>query len=356
MNDAPLTCYRDTVAHRRPRRILYYAGFIKSLQDAMRRELGLAPEVSLRDHFGMLAPAYVATTPPAGLKSPDFSRYFTGVTRQPDDFINGLGVLETPGGFHHFTHYTSPLRNAASMADLEAFPYPSIKGFSEAGMKATVDEAHARGSVTCAWVGHMYEDSWQIRGYEQFLTDMIDRPEWCDYILDRVKERNLEMARAAAHAEMDWIKTGDDVASQKTMMFSPELWRRFMKPRWAEVFALARSTKPDMQIWYHSDGNIEAIIPELIDIGVTILNPVQPECLDLMTIKRKYGNRLVLDGTIGTQTTMPFGNPEEVSRVVRERARDLGYDGALILSPTHVLEPEVPLENIRAFIETAKTL
>ena len=75
-----------------------------------------------------------------------------------------------------------------------------------------------------------------------------------------------------------------------------------------------------------------------------------------MTIKRKYGDRLVLDGTIGTQATMPFGNPEEVSRVVRERVRDLGCDGALILSPTHVLEPEVPLENIRAFVETAKTL
>lgn len=146
----------------------------------------------------------------------------------------------------------------------------------------------------------------------------------------------------------------DDVANQRSLMFSIGMWRTFMKPRWAEVFSLARDIKPDIQIWYHSGGNIEEIVPELIEIGVTMLNPVQPECLDPVSLKRRCGGALVFDGTIGTQTTMPFAEPHEVRRVVEERVRTLGRDGALILSPTHVLEPDVPLENVRAFIEAVE--
>ena len=127
-----------------------------------------------------------------------------------------------------------------------------------------------------------------------------------------------------------------------------------MKPRWAKVFAAARAIKPDIQIWYHSDGNIMDIIPELIEIGVTILNPVQPECLDPREVKRRFGSRVVIDGTIGTQTTMPFGTPAEVRRKVRESVETLGGDGGLILSPTHVLEPEVPTANVQAFVDAAK--
>jgi uroporphyrinogen decarboxylase len=138
-------------------------------------------------------------------------------------------------------------------------------------------------------------------------------------------------------------------------MFSIEHWRSLIKSRWAEVYAAAKAVKPDIRIRYHSDGNIGSIIPELIEIGVDILNPIQPECLDVADVKKKYGDQLVLDGTIGTQTTMPFGTPVDVRRVVRERISILGKDGALILSPTHILEPEVPIENIMAFVQEVRT-
>jgi len=137
-------------------------------------------------------------------------------------------------------------------------------------------------------------------------------------------------------------------------MFSIAHWREFIKVKWAEVYLAAKSIKPDIQIWYHSDGNIIEIIPELIEIGVTILNPLQPECIDLLKVKRTWGRYLVLDGTIGTQATMPFGTPEDVSGCVRKRIEELGQDGALILSPTHVLEPEVPIANINAFIDACR--
>ena len=126
-----------------------------------------------------------------------------------------------------------------------------------------------------------------------------------------------------------------------------------MLSRWEQVFSAARAIKPDIHIHYHSDGNITAIISELKEAGVTILNPVQPECLDPAEVRRNYPD-LNLHGTVGTQSTMPWGTPEEVRRVVKERIVTCGANGRLILGPTHVLEPEVPIENIEAYVEAAR--
>ena len=106
-----------------------------------------------------------------------------------------------------------------------------------------------------------------------------------------------------------------------------------------------------MMVFYHSDGDISSIIPELIEIGIDVLNPVQPECLDPAQVKREYGDRLAFWGTISIQRTMPFGTPEDVRQEVRDRVNTVGRSGGLLLAPTHVLEPEVPWENIVALFE-----
>jgi len=140
-------------------------------------------------------------------------------------------------------------------------------------------------------------------------------------------------------------------------MFSPETWRTFMKPRWANVIAAARKIKPDIHVWYHSDGNVTDVLDEIVEIGIDILNPVQPECMDPYAIRKRYGKRLAFDGCVGTQTTFPFGTPEDMRRVIHELGEGLdARNGGLMLSPTHVLEPEVPLENIMAFFEACDEL
>ncbi len=347
-----LDLFRATCAHEPHRRFLCYASFTPDLLGRVRAHYGLTPQDDLGARLGIWKVRYVSPKAP-DLFKPDFSRYFADMERPAGSFVNGLGVLEIPAGFYHFTGYVSPLRRAATFREIEEFPYPIAAGFDEAGLKDRVREIHAAGMIAALGIGHMYESAWQIRGYEEFLMDLVERPEWCEFILDRLAARNRHLAEIAARAGVDFIRTGDDVANQNALMFSLPAWRRFIKPRWAAVYAAARAIKPDIQVWYHSDGNITDIIPELIEIGVTILNPVQPECMDLAALKKAYGRKLVFDGTIGTQSTMPFGSPEEVRRVVRERKRTLGRDGALILSPTHVLEPEVPVENIAAFFEEA---
>jgi uroporphyrinogen decarboxylase len=137
------------------------------------------------------------------------------------------------------------------------------------------------------------------------------------------------------------------------LMMSPEIWRKFLKPRLAKVFQAAKQAKPDVLIFYHSDGYVEPILDDLIEIGLDVLNPVQPECMDVGALKRRYGSRLSFWGTIGLQRALPFGTPQQVEDEVRRRIEEAGAGGGLLLSPAHVLAPEVPLENIRAMFDAA---
>jgi uroporphyrinogen decarboxylase len=346
-----LEIFKMTVKHKPHSNFLYTASFTPDLQKRICEKYKIRKE-EISEFFGFFNP--VSVQPEENKREVDFSRYYKDIEVPEGSFINSLGVLEIPAKYYHFTGYISPLRNAKSLKDIEEFPFPEVENLNIGDMKEKVENAHKEGKVAVTWVGHMYENSWQVRGYEEFLIDMIENPSWCEYILDRFTERNIKIAKLAAEAGVDMITTGDDVANQKTLMFSKDMWRKFIKSRWKKVYEKAKSIKEDIQIWYHSDGNIEDIIGELIDIGVTILNPVQPECMDIYKLKKDYGKYIVFDGTIGTQSTMPFGTPDEVKRVVRERKEKIGYDGALILSPTHVLEPEVPIENIEAFVESCR--
>jgi uroporphyrinogen decarboxylase len=346
--------YRATVGHKRPDKLLFHLGFTPDLERRVREETGVDEEGDLVAHFGAYSARSTSLKRPEDYPQPDFSRYFEGVERPEGCYFDRNGCLHVPASEYHFTHRISPLRAAVSLKEVEEYPWPDWGRYESGHIRGLVEEAHARGRVARVHCTHMYEEAWQVRGYQEFLMDMVAEPEIAHFVLERFKERNKLAAIAAAKAGADELHTGDDVANQNALMFSKEHWRSFIRDRWAEVYAAARAIKPDISIWYHSDGNITDIIPELIDIGVTVLNPVQPECVDVIEVKKKYGDRIVLDGTIGTQSTMPFGTPDEVRACVRERVETLGADGALILSPTHVLEPEVPVENILAFVEACR--
>jgi uroporphyrinogen decarboxylase len=346
--------YKATVSHKRPDNLLFNFGCTPDLASRLRNHLGLTIDKNINEHFQMYSGAWASMERPKDYPLPDFSRYYKDGERPEGSRIDGNGCLHIPGSMYHFTHLISPLRNALSMADIESYPWPDYSRYTTDHVREIVNKAHAAGQVARVHCTHMYEDAWQVRGYEEFLMDMIAEPDWAHFILDRFMERNKLVAVAAARAGADELVSGDDVANQNSLMFSIEHWREFIKAKWAEVYAAARAIKPDIQIWYHSDGNITEIIPELLEIGVTVFNPLQPECVDVAEIKRKFGDRMVMHGTIGTQTTMPFGTPDDVRACVKQRVETLGSDGALILSPTHTLEPEVPIENILAFVDACK--
>lgn len=312
----------------------------------------------MSQHFVMDVGKGAMLRPPEGYRPPDFSVYYPGREHGKDGFtINDEGCAHLSHGFHHFTEVISPLRNATTIEELERFPIEEREGWLDDRLREAAIEAHRRGTYARLMLGHMYESAWQIRGYEPFLVDLLTQRDWAELLLERLCRRNLRTAVAAAAAGYDCIAAGDDVANQNAMMFNPEVWRATMKPRWARVFAAARAIKSDIHIWYHSDGNIGEILDELVEIGVTILNPVQPECMDPIAIRKRFGKRLAFDGCVGTQSTFPFGTPDDMRRTVRALAQslDAGH-GGLMLSPTHTLEPEVPPDNVIAFFEACDTL
>ncbi len=322
------------------------ASYVHDLQEKMRAYLGKSPE----ETFDMDVGEGASLRPPDGYVPPDYSAYHADMLGKQGFSIDDIGCGHLNHGFYHFTEYISPLRHAQNFRELEQYPYVDKSNWQSDQMEEAAARAHAAGNFAEIFVGHMYEDAWQVRGYEEFLADLLTQRDWAEYILDKFCANNVVVAAAAARAAYDCINIGDDVANQTAMMFDPALWREVMKPRWAKVIAAARAIKPDIHVWYHSDGNIWDILDDLVEIGITILNPVQPECIDPVAVRRRMGKRLAFDGCVGTQTTFPFGTPAEMRSTILHLASALdGRNGGLLLSPTHVLEPEVPPENVCAF-------
>jgi uroporphyrinogen-III decarboxylase len=148
------------------------------------------------------------------------------------------------------------------------------------------------------------------------------------------------------------IWTGDDIGSQNEMMISPRMWRKYLKPRMANFISELRAINPQIKIAYHSDGNVLRIIPELIEIGIDVLNPIQPASMDPARVKAEFGEQLCFWGSIDEQHTLPFGSAADVEAEVLHRLRTIGQDGGLILSPTHHVQLDTPLENFWAMVNT----
>lgn len=291
---------------------------------------------------------------PTRLKT-DFSKYYSVLPpgTRPLDWNPEWGVMGAPGSTAHFQEILHPMEKLTSVEQVLSYPWPDfLSEYRWDGVGAKVQAIKDRDLVCAAFMEMtIFEIAWYLRGMETFMEDLISEEDIAIALIDRLTDIRIGMAKNYATAGFDMLMLGDDVATQLDMMISPELWRNSMKPRLARVIQAAREIKPDILIFYHSDGNLERILPELIEIGVDVLNPVQPECMDAMKLKERYGDRLSFWGCIGTQTTMPFGKPEEVKETVKKLIQTVGKGGGLFLAPTHVLEPDVPWKNIDAFIE-----
>jgi len=335
------------------------AAFRRQVPDRVPRHLGFTPflQQQLFERTGHTdaAEAYDLEMRGVGFRPahepPDFSRYL------PPDLPPGTtsdewGLTEKPGSFFHFTEYVYPMANLRDASELDDWPFPDFTpAYRWEGLAEEVAAWHEKGYWVTGNIGHIFEVSWYIRSMEQLFLDFRLNKPFAERLLDEVMERQIFRAIKYAEAGVDAIGTGDDVGTQKGMMMSPAMWRQWFKPRWAQVYAAAKAVKPDIIVTYHSDGDITAIIPELAEIGMDVLNPVQPECLDLTAVKRDFGDILAFYGGMGTQTTMPFGTPDQVRAEVRRLIDILGADGGFLIAPTHVLEPDVSWENIEAFMD-----
>lgn len=271
--------------------------------------------------------------------------------------VDEWGVWRRKSGFHHFAHLEPTLRGIEDWARLREYPWPDLdQPYRWEGVRERVEAWHAQGLAVAGYAGSVFERSWYLRGMEDLMMDLLAAPDIAHWLFERTAAFQQFAAAAFARAGVDIVITGDDVAGQKGMLMKADTWRKFLKPHLAATVRAVKQVRPETFVFYHSDGNLEAVIPDLIDIGIDILNPVQPECMDPAALKRQFGGRLSFWGTVSVQRTMPFGSPEEVRAEVRARVRDVAGGGGLILAPAHVLGPETPWENIVAFFDTADTL
>lgn len=201
----------------------------------------------------------------------------------------------------------------------------------------------------------LFERAWSLRGFETFSIDLALRQDYAADLLERITEIQVALARRFVALGVDGGYFGDDYGAQKGMLFSPRTWRKLFKPRLARIFGVFRDA--GLPVILHSDGDIVPILPDLIEIGLTALNPVQPEVLDLDWLKREHGDRLAFYGGVSTQTVLPFGTPLEVRAAVDACVRALAADRTgLLIAPSHRMTSDIPWHNVDALLEAFAAL
>ena len=196
----------------------------------------------------------------------------------------------------------------------------------------------------------IFESGWQLRGLEKMMMDFVLNEDLAHRILDITYNYHKAVGIKLVRMGVDIIWVGDDVGAQNGMMLSPDIWRKFLKPRMSEMFDEFKRINPGIKIAYHSDGSIYPIIEDLIEIGLDILNPIQPKCMDPYLLKKRYGKKLCFWGTIDVQETLPFGSREEIKKEVMDRISGLAPDGGFIAAPAHNVQYDTPVENFIALI------
>jgi len=201
--------------------------------------------------------------------------------------------------------------------------------------------------------GSHFEKANGARGIENFLADMAGEPEFARNLLNKIIEKNMVMLENALVApEIDGVLLGSDWGSQIDLLMSPATWEEMIRPGEEREYDLVHAYGKD--VWVHSCGCIEKAIPSLVEMGLDVLNPVQPEAMDIEKLKNTYGDKLAFWGAISTQDTLPYGTPDEVKEEAR-RVRDMmSQNGGYILSPAQSIQGDVPVENIMALLEVAR--
>jgi len=261
-------------------------------------------------------------------------------------------VWDRASGMPHSVAY--PLAEDYRLLDQYVMPDPYREGhFDQA--RALAEQWRGKAFIFGKLGMALFERAWSIRGMAELFVDMVDRPEFVDELLDRILyEWNLPIIEQQLAIGVDGFYFADDWGAKTGLMFSPEMWRRFIKPRLAIMYRKCHDA--GVYVGQHSDGNILEIFPDLLEIGLDVFNPLEPAVMDPLEMKRRFGDRVTFYGGIDVEKTLPFGTPDEVRAEVRERAATLGKGGGYILQSTHTILWDVPMANLVAYVEEVRAL
>lgn len=205
--------------------------------------------------------------------------------------------------------------------------------------------------------GGLLETALWLRGFMDFFIDIGSSSKECSYLLDKIMEYFMEWNRNyifSVEGKVDIMAIGDDYGMQDRMILSPGIWRKYIKSRYKKEIEDIKSKYNHIKWFHHSCGSIFPIINDLIDIGVDILNPIQPKAKDMEPkhLKNNFGDRITFHGGIDIQELLPFGTPIDVEKEVKRRLDILSENGGYIIAPSHNIQAKTPIENILTFYNT----
>lgn len=261
-------------------------------------------------------------------------------------------VWDRSSGMPHPVQH--PLSEDYRLLETYEFPDPYHEGRFDAA-QALADRWRDRAFLFGKLGMALFERAWSIRGMVELMVDMVQRPAFVHELMDRILvEWNLPIIDQQIDIGVDGFYFADDWGTSSGLMFSPKMWRTFIQPRLATIFDHCHER--GVYVGLHSDGRIQRLFPELVEMGLDIFNPLEPAAMDRMEMKRLYGDKVTFYGGVDVERTMPFGTPDDVRAEVRELAEKLGEGGGYILQTSHQVLWDTPMENIVAYIETVRSL
>ncbi|HHX64736.1 MAG TPA: hypothetical protein GX702_07600 [Chloroflexi bacterium] len=198
----------------------------------------------------------------------------------------------------------------------------------------------------------LFERTWTLRGFTEALTDALAEPDFYDELVERIAQHQIDIIDRLLELPLDGIMFSDDWGYQQGVLLGPELWRRYIKPRLARQYAHVHQA--GRYTLSHCCGSVVDIMPDIVEIGLDVLESVQPEArgMNPYDLKREWGEQITFWGGLGSQSTIPFGTPAEIRAEVARLCKEMGREGGYILAPAKALQPETPTENAAAVVES----
>ena len=351
---------RIALSHEQPDRVPMYLSWVPEFRSRLAKVLGLETSDLMGDdgrwlytlertmgadmlvkHCGWVSTGY----------------YQPGYDQPGAEYVDEWGVTwkstlyDTPYGTGYYTEiYDNPIK---SQADLEIYQPPDpLRPELYTDVQRIVKEFGDQYWICAAMLATTFESAWALHGLEQTLIDVVADPELAESVIDIPFRYHLTMGCRLAELGVDMIWLGDDVGGQHGMLISPRTWRRLIKPRLAELISSFKRVNPDLLVALHTCGNVLPIIPELIEVGLDVLNPIQPAAMSPGELKKKFGDNLSFFGAVDEQHTLPFGTKDDVMREVTELIEIVGKEGGFIIAPAHHIQLDTPMENLWAMVET----
>lgn len=297
--------------------------------------------------------SYARITPSFNLD--DFRPYLDEIPQ--DAVFNEWGIGEKPlksvEGYHAGNKMYQPLERVETLEELKAFPFPDFaKSGADKGLEEKVQALKDQGySVVGGLSRTILETAYDMRSIPKLFSDFYERPKYVEYLFEKIFEQRMFQARRFGQAKVDILNLGDDIAMQTGLMIDPEMYRERIKPYHAAIIAEARRWHPEIKVNYHSDGKLTGLLPDLIEAGIHCINPVQPECMNLLEIKKEFGKDLVMWGCLPVQSVFAHGTPNDVRRHCEFLMETLSVNGGFVVDFINFIGTEISLKNAEYFIK-----